>query len=104
MLRGAETKAEHREYLWCAQWKAFRAGVFAVLRRKCRLCRSTEDVSVHRKAYEIVHSGSRDSMAVLCDWCPAKHHESDVSKYAFWPVVRLSDGHLYQGREMRRVD
>ena len=52
------------------------------------------------------HLGRRRKHVVLlvCGRCPLGGEEREDSReYAFWPVVRLSDGRLYQGPGKRRV-
>lgn len=95
------SSSEYQEYLKSKHWRAFREYVFTMLGRKCQLCRSTENVSVHHNMYTNLHRETLDDVAVLCDDCHAKHH--DIGVYEFWPVIRMPDGHLYRGREMRRV-
>ena len=93
----------YTEYLQSPHWQSVRKWALERAGHKCQLCGSRKHLQVHHNSYGSLGEEVPCDLIVLCDPCHERNSEHQRNESLFWPVVQMSDGHLYQGPVMQRV-
>ncbi len=69
-----ERKADYRQYLETATWKARRAVALKAAKHRCEVCNSPDRLEVHHRTYRRLGEERDADLIVLCHGCHELFH------------------------------
>jgi len=100
----------YHDYLGTEHWHTVRDAAIRRAGGKCQACGSQENLNVHHNTYKRLWCEEQEDVVVFCSRCHEIFHDAlptspdmDYDYRPLWPPVRMDDGTIRKGPEMKIV-
>ena len=92
----------YKNYLKGAHWQTTRQEFFRARRHKCRICKSSENISLHHRTYKRMGIESAINLVPLCQPCHDVLHHDPALRIFTYPEREMIMKTSFKYRKMRK--